>query len=99
MHRDIHRSESPHGKATDSSVRGISKRPVVPIDVPDEIDRNGGFHELVPIEAIAPFTRFAWSTIAIRENQKQFRNLPRGNQRVGGLISLPTGQPVVLTTR
>ncbi len=68
MHRDIHRPESPHGQATDCSVRGISQCPVVPVDVSDEIDSNEGFHELAPIEAIAPFTRFAWSPIAIGQD-------------------------------
>src|SRR6266446_8470229 len=99
MHRNIHRSESTHGKTADCSIRGIGKRPVVRIDIPDEIDSNGSLHELVPIEAIAPYTRFAWSPIAIGENQNQFRDLPTGNQGIGGLIGLPAGQPVVLTPR
>jgi len=80
-------------------VRGISQCPVVPVDVSDEIDSNEGFHELAPIEAIAPFTRFAWSPIPIGQDQNQFRNLPRGNQGVGGLICPAASEPVVLTPR
>lgn len=68
MDGDIHRSEAPHGKAANSSMRWISKRSVVPIDKPDQIDSDEGFHELMPIEAITPFACLAWSSIPIREN-------------------------------
>src|SRR6266702_5315983 len=98
MDGDIHGSKTTHRETTNATIRGLSYRAILLIDVLDQIDSDVGFDVLSVVTAFAPFNRSSWSSIAIGGNQDQFRCFTHCYQGIRRLIRFAGGKPIALTT-
>src|SRR5450432_362567 len=96
MNRNIHRTESSHREATNRSVVRCRKRTILLIDKVYQIQSYEVFHELLLIKAIAPLAGLPTSSIPIRKNHDQFRDLSLPDERNSRLYRFATPDPVVL---